>query len=72
MQAGEVMTLRELKSRLGWGEHSVRQARREGLQLVRFGRAKYCLGRDLLDFFETLAQRQATGNGHRAEGGDDE
>jgi hypothetical protein len=34
-------------------------ARVAGLRLVVFGRAKYCLGSDVLKFFERLAEQQA-------------
>jgi len=46
--------LAELKRRLAWGEHAVRQARKAGLRLRRFGREKYALGQDVLDFFKRL------------------
>jgi hypothetical protein len=48
------MSLSELKRRLGWGEHAVRQARRAGLRFTVFGREKYVLGEDVLEFFRTL------------------
>jgi len=54
VHADELLTLKELQRRLGWGEHSVRKARQAGLRLVRFGNKKYCLGRDLLAFFDGL------------------
>jgi hypothetical protein len=48
----------EVKRRLAWGEHAIRQARLAGLRLVNFGREKYCTGDDLLDFFARLADAQ--------------
>ena len=66
IRAGEVYSLAELRRRLGWGLHYVRQARVAGLRLVTFGREKYCLGEDVLAFFRKLAERQQAGNG-RAE-----
>ena len=59
IRAGEVYSLAELRRRLQWQEHAVRQARVNGLRLVTFGRAKYCLGSDVLKFFERLAEQQA-------------
>ena len=59
---GEVYRLQELKKRLGWGEHAVRQARVGGLRLIVFGREKYVLGRDVLDFFAKLGERQTGGD----------
>ena len=66
---GEVYRLRELCRRLGWHEHSLRQARAAGLPMIVFGREKFILGSDVLDFFRRLADRQAAGGG--GEGGDD-
>ena len=59
IQAGEVMSLSELKRRLKWGEHAVRQARKAGLRLIAFGSQKYALGTDVLDFFRKLANQGA-------------
>jgi len=58
IEAGEVMSLAELKRRLKWREHAVRQARKAGLRLIRFGSQKYALGSDVLDFFRQLAEQQ--------------
>jgi hypothetical protein len=66
VQAGEVLTLAELKRRLGWGEHAIRQARRAGLRLIPFGREKYALGMDVLAFFQGLAEQQPGSNGRPA------
>jgi hypothetical protein len=67
IQAGEVMTLAELKRRLGLGEHAIRQARRAGLRLIAFGRGKFVLGADVLAFFEALAQQHTDSNGQAVE-----
>ena len=67
IRAGEVYSLAELRRRLGWQEHAVRQARAAGLRLIPFGREKFVLGTDVLTFFRGLAARQ----GHkRSEGGE--
>jgi len=63
VDGNELLRLAELKRRLGWGEHAVRQARAAGLRLVAFGREKYALGADVLDFFRRLAEEQAGRNG---------
>ncbi len=63
IRAGELSSLAELRRRLQWQEHAVRQARIAGLRLVSFGREKFCLGSDVLRFFERLAERQAGGDG---------
>ncbi len=59
VRSGEVYSLAELRRRLQWQEHAVRQARVKGLRLVVFGRQKYALGSDVLKFFERLAEQQA-------------
>ena len=61
----EVYRLAELKRRLGWQEHAVRQARLAGLRLIPFGREKYVLGDDLLDFFQRLADQARGGRVER-------
>ena len=40
-------------------EHAIRMARVAGLRLVTFGRQKFVLGSDVLDFFKRLAEQQA-------------
>lgn len=69
VRAGEVYSLAELRRRLGWHEHAVRQARVNGLRLVVFGRAKYALGEDVLAFFRRLADRQQAPTDNRSNGG---
>jgi hypothetical protein len=68
VRAGEVYSLAELRRRLGWQEHAVRMARAAGLRLVTFGRAKYCLGEDVLAFFKRLAERQTDSRSTGGEG----
>jgi hypothetical protein len=70
VRAGEVYSLAELRRRLGWQEHAVRQARVNGLRLVTFGRQKYCLGEDALAFFRKLADRQHAPTDLRSKGGE--
>lgn len=55
-----VYTLAELRQRLRWQEHAVRQARMAGLRIRRFGRSAYVLGSDVLDFFGRLGDDLAT------------
>jgi len=61
IRSDELLSLAELRRRLGWQEHAVRQARRAGLRLVSFGREKYVLGADVLQFFEKLGAEQERG-----------
>lgn len=58
VNAYEVYVWEELQKRLRWKKHSGRQARRMGLRVVRFGSRNYCLGADVLRFFELLAAQQ--------------
>jgi hypothetical protein len=67
IRSGEVYSLAELRRRLQWKEHAVRQARVNGLRLVTFGRQKYCLGEDALAFFRKLAERQQAERGGQSE-----
>lgn len=53
--ANTVMTLREAARRLGWKTHAVRQAKKAGLRVIRFGRQDYVLGNDVIGFFQRLA-----------------
>ena len=55
----ELMLFAEAAKRLGWCAKSRRFAQRDGLRVIRYGRHQYVLGRDLLDFFGKLAERQA-------------
>lgn len=58
VQTREVLTLAELKRRLGWQEHAIRKARRAGARPISFGRQTFCLGSDLLRFFSKLGESQ--------------
>jgi len=55
---GELYSLQELRLRLQWQEHAMRQARVAGLKTILFGSKKYCLGSDVLEFFERLKTKQ--------------
>jgi len=57
VRADEVLSQRELQRRFGWQEHSLRQARLAGLRTVQFGRERYVIGADVLDFFRKLAEK---------------
>ena len=54
IRSDEVYLLAEVRRRLGWQEHAVRQARKAGLRVRRFGRQDFILGHDLLVFFSEL------------------
>jgi len=67
IRADEILMLPELRRRFGWGPHVVRQARQAGLRFVSFGRQKFVLGSDLIDFFRRLGAEQ-DGTAHTMEG----
>jgi hypothetical protein len=64
VKADELLPLSALHTRLGWGARGLAAARRQGLRVLRFGRWHYVLGRDLIEFLEsvqTVAERQPPG-----------
>ena len=69
VRADEIYTFEEVCRRLRWRKHSARQAKRLGIRLIRYGSRDYCLGSDVLAFFDGLAQQQV-GDGDRATEGD--
>jgi hypothetical protein len=52
----EVYTLEELQQRLKLGQHALRMARRAGLKVRRIGRRGYVLGRDIMQFIESIGK----------------
>jgi hypothetical protein len=54
ISADSLYTLAEVKQRLKLGNYALRQARRAGLQVRRIGRRAYVLGRDLIQFVESV------------------
>jgi hypothetical protein len=64
--ADEVLTLREFGRRLNLASRALCDAQKAGLPTILFGRCKYVLGSDALDWFRGLAERQAGGNGDLA------
>jgi len=61
--ADAVYSKRLLCASLQWEHRTFRHAVQEGLRIIAFGKQRYVLGRDVLSFFETLADRQAAGGG---------
>ena len=51
--------LSEFQSRLGWGKHAMRTARRKGLKVIDMGGRRYVHGRDFFDYLETI-RKEAT------------
>ncbi len=63
IRADEVYPLRDACRRLGWRAHALRQAKLKGFRTILFGRERYVLGRDVLAFFEKLADESPNGEG---------
>ena len=55
--ADEVLPLSEVRRRLGWGPRLAAEVQRQGLRTVLCGKRKYCLGTDVLSFFQSLAEQ---------------
>ncbi len=54
----EVLPLRVVAHRLGWGQRTIRKAQADGLRTIRYGSMKYCLGADILKWFGELAEQE--------------
>jgi len=65
IRSDELLSLAELRRRLGWGEHMVRTARKAGLGFIKLGREHYIRGQTVLDFFAQLEREQAAGGEQR-------
>ncbi len=59
VSSDEVMTLREFGRRLGLASRALCEAQRSGLRTVLFGRCKFVLGSDALEWFGRLAEEQS-------------
>jgi len=49
----ELLPLRALNERLGWGGRALQLARRKGLRILAFGKYRYVLGADVISFIES-------------------
>jgi hypothetical protein len=69
IHANEVLSMAEFGRRLGFAHKALADAQRAGLRTILFGRCKFILGSDALEWFRRLAEQQANGNGGgRADG----
>ena len=59
VSADELMPMREFGRRLDLHNKALSDAQRAGLRTVLFGRCKFVLGADAIDFFHKLADAQA-------------
>ena len=58
----EVLPLRVVASRLGWGQKEIRRVQREGLAVCQCGRFKYTTGRAVLEFVGGAGVQQQAGD----------
>jgi hypothetical protein len=65
VSAGEVMPMAEFGRRLNLKNQALADAQRAGLRTILFGRCKFVLGTDAIEWFRRLGEAQAA----RAEGG---
>ena len=56
--ADAVYNKRALCAGLQWEHRTFRHAVQEGLRIIAFGKQRFILGKDVLAFFEKLAERQ--------------
>ena len=63
IHADAVYSKRLLCSSLQWEHRTFRHAVKDGLRIIAFGKQRFILGRDVLDFFQRLAEQQATEQG---------
>ncbi len=68
ISADAIYPMREFGRRLDLHNKALADAQRAGLRTILFGRCKFVLGSDALDWFKRLAEQQAAGNGQ--EGGE--
>jgi hypothetical protein len=59
IRADEVLPLVEFCRRLRIGQKTWRSMKAAGLRSCEIGRQRYIIGRDAIDFFAKLAERQA-------------
>ena len=61
VRADEVLSLSELQKRFSLGYKGTALAQKLGLKTVVLGRQKFCIGRQVIQFFEQLSEQQANG-----------
>ena len=64
IHADELLSMAEFGRRLGFAHKALADAQRGGLRTILFGRCKFVLGSDALDFFRKLAEQQAGQEGN--------
>ena len=64
IRADELLPWSALHTRLGWGSRAVAEARRRGLRVLTFAKRQYVLGRDVIEFLETVGSGDQGGEGN--------
>jgi hypothetical protein len=59
IRADEILPYALLGQRFGFGKKFLIQLQRQGLKTIKVGHRRFCFGRDVLAFFDGLAERQA-------------
>lgn len=67
IRADELLPIRALHERLGWGPRTVAKAQRDGLRVLTYAKWKYVTGADVLEFFARLGEGGGDGDGGQAE-----
>ena len=55
---GELMTLAELKKRVGWADGAAREMKRRGLRVVKIGSTRFVWADDLIEFVRDHATEE--------------
>ena len=55
---GELMTLAELKRRVGWADGATREMKRRGLRVVKIGSTRFVWADDLIEFVREHATEE--------------
>ncbi|MDX1945217.1 MAG: hypothetical protein SFU86_07410 [Pirellulaceae bacterium] len=59
----EIYEVRELRRRMGLGDHAYREARAAGLRVRRLGRKIFVLGEDFIAFVKSRPEENAAASG---------
>jgi len=58
IRADELLPIRALHERLGWGARTTARAQREGLRVLTFAKWKYCRGIDVIAFLDRQQSKE--------------
>ena len=58
VERGKLYVAKALYHEMRWKTHSVREAKRRGMPVIRFGSRDYVVGAHFIDWFSSLGQGQ--------------